>query len=472
MVTDNELTEAIYAKYIAPTERPAKRLVGIELEYPIVNLTDATDKEITRPVDFEVVHRLADSFVSRFGLTKQTRDDNGFIYNAEDIETGDILSFDCSYNTLELSFGVEDDLSVVRDRFDAYYSFIQEKLRQDNHMITGLGINPGYKVNIPEPVANGRYRMLYRHLQSYVDYGNVIPFHHYPNFGMFSCASQVQLDINRESLVESLNTYTRLEPVKAVLLANSAFTADENHSFLASRDYLWKYSLHGINPHNVDDYDTILHSLDEVVNYIKTMSLYCIDRDGKYINFPPMRLDEYFRADRIRGKYFDQETGQDEIIEFEPKIEDLEYLRSFKFNDLTFRGTIEFRSVCEQPVKDVMASAAYHTGLNKKIRDLTILLDNEKTVFQQGYSVGELRRMFTIGTFPGFINRERIYDVAKETLDIARAGLRERGNGEEIYLEPLYERVYNKTNPALDFLNMKNEGKSITEIVEKYAENK
>ena len=28
MVTDNELTEAIYAKYIAPTERPAKRLVG------------------------------------------------------------------------------------------------------------------------------------------------------------------------------------------------------------------------------------------------------------------------------------------------------------------------------------------------------------------------------------------------------------------------------------------------------------
>ena len=38
------------------------------------------------------------------------------------------------------------------------------------------------------------------------------------------------------------------------------------------------------------------------------------------------------------------------------------WLRPFKFADLTQRGTIEFRSVCEQPVRDALAPAAFHAG--------------------------------------------------------------------------------------------------------------
>ena len=469
MVTEKELSEAIYAKYIKPTERAAGKLVGVELEYPIVNLKDATQDQIMRPVDFDVVHRFAEKFVTRFSFDEVTRDDDGYIYNAEDKNTGDILSFDCSYNTLELSFGAEEDINKIKARFDDYYTYIQDIFSEDEHMITGLGINPGYSINKAQPIANGRYRMLFRHLESYTKYGDIIPFHHFPNFGMFSCASQVQLDINKESLVETLNTFTKLEPMKAVILANSAFKIDENKKYLASRDYLWKYSLHGLNPHNVDDYDTVLHSIDEVVSYIKTMSLYCTDKDGKYINFAPTRLDEYFKSDRVKGEYFSNETGRIEEISFEPSIGDLEYLRSFKFNDLTFRGTIEFRSVCEQPVRDVMASAAFHAGLKKKTRDLSILLDSERDIYQQGYSVGELRRMFTTGSCPGFINESRIYDVAREILDISKSGLRERGLGEEVYLDALYERVENKTNPAIDFVRAKKSGKSITEIIKDYA---
>lgn len=469
MFNDKELSEAIYAKYIKPTERPARKFVGIELEYPIVNLRSAADDHITRPVDFNVVHLFAEKFVTKFSFDEVTRDDDGYIYNAQDTNTGDILSFDCSYNTLELSFGVEEDISIIKKRFDLYYDFIKETLAEDDHMITGLGINPGYKINKYEPIANGRYRMLYRHLQSYTEYGNAIPFHNYPNFGMFSCASQVQLDVNKESLVDTLNTFTMLEPMKAVILANSAFAVDEYHKFLASRDYFWKYSLHGLNPHNVDDYDTVLHSIDEVVNYIKTMSLYCLDRDGKYINFAPTRLDDYFAQDTVKGVYYSNETDRIEEISFEPSLEDIEYLRSFKFNDLTYRGTIEFRSVCEQPVKDVMASAAFHAGLKKKTKDMELLLSTEKKVYQQGYSVGELRRMFTEGDCPGFIDQDRIFDLAKEIIDLAKLGLKERGFGEEIYLDSLYERVENKTNPAIDYVKARKSGKSITEIIKEYA---
>ena len=34
------------------------------------------------------------------------------------------------------------------------------------------------------------------------------------------------------------------------------------------------------------------------------------------------------------------------------ELEDLQYLRTFKYEDLTYRGTVEFRSCCTQPIPD------------------------------------------------------------------------------------------------------------------------
>ena len=58
--------------------------------------------------------------------------------------------------------------------------------------------------------------------------------------------------------------------------------------------------------------------------------------------------------------------GSYKEISFSPAIEDLEYLRTFKFVDLTFRGTIEFRSVCCQSITDVMTVASFHLGLKNQ----------------------------------------------------------------------------------------------------------
>ena len=469
MMQDTELYSAIYQKYILPTERKAKPVVGVELEYPIVNLKNIGLSEVTEPVDFDVVHRLAESFVVRFGFAKVTRDDDGEIYLAEDPRTGDTLSFDCSFNTLELSFGVEENICILKNRFDRYFSFIEEKLLAERHTLTGMGINPGLHVNRVEPIHNGRYRMLLHHLESYNAYGNRIHFHHYPNFGLFSCASQVQVDAEKEHVVEMLNTFNRLEPLKALLFANSVFAADADHRFLASRDYLWKHSLHGLNPHNVDEYDKRLHSVDEIVRYISSESLYCLERDGKYINFPPILLEEYFRGKAVRGEYFDNEEGRYRYATFEPRIEDLTFLRSFKFNDLTFRGTVECRSVCEQPVKDVMSVAAFHAGLVAKLPELTKLLSENVGLYQQGYSIGELREIFVRQEHTRRFDDEA-YELIGEVLSLAEDGLALRGHGEEKFLEPLFERAEKRTNPALEFLEKQKAGRALREIILGYAE--
>ena len=98
MITKEIIREAIYQKYITPTQRKANDYVGVEFELPIVNLKK-------QAVDFDVVHALAEAFVSHFHFDKRMTDDDGYIYSALKSENGDDLSFDCSYNTLEFSFG-------------------------------------------------------------------------------------------------------------------------------------------------------------------------------------------------------------------------------------------------------------------------------------------------------------------------------------------------------------------------------
>ena len=452
------LAEAIHNKYILPTRRKRNPYVGVEFELPIVNLAK-------QPVDFTVVHALTDAFIGRFGFDIIRRDDSGDIYNAQSPLSDDILSFDCSYNTLEMSFGVETDLNVIHGRFLEYYTFIQDFLRPHRHTLTGMGINPYYDINRNEPIPNGRYRMLFHHLSSYEKYGEALPFHHNPNFGLFSCASQVQLDVEEGNVAETLNTFSKLEPLKSLLFANSVW--GEDHELLCGRDQFWKYSLHGLNPHNVDMYAVEFHSAHEVEEYIRTMSLYCVEREGRYINFPPMPLREYFAAETVTGEYFDGERYRD--ITFEPRIEDLEYLRSFKFEDLTYRGTVEFRSVCEQPVSEIMAPAAFHAGLLENLHQLTEILDKDVILYQNGYNAVELRELLNKRRLPGFIDRDRTSRLLGEILDLARDGLEKRGLNEEHFLDPLYHRAKHLYSPARQIADGLDSGVPIEYYIEEFA---
>lgn len=449
------LDAAIYEKYIRPIQRPRRRYAGVEFELPIVNLEH-------KAVDFAVVHGLTDAFIRRFRFDEIHRDDEGYIYSALHGETGDGLSYDCSFNTLEFSFGVERDLNRIYRRFVDYYTFIQGYLADHRHTLTGMGLNPYHEVNHEVPIANGRYRMLLHHLQSYTKYGDAILFHHTPDFGLFCAASQVQLDAQVDTVIDTLNAFAKLEPLKVLLFANSPCG-----DLLCSRDHFWKHSLHGLNPHNVDTYETRLNSVEELIAYIRSMSIYCLEREGKYINFAPTPLEAYFSSSRITGEYFDGREYRS--ITFAPSLEDLAYLRSFKFEDLTYRGTIEFRSVCEQPVSEIMAPAAFHAGLIEMVPELTALLDGDRSVYQQGFSPSELRELFVRKRLPAFLDRAAASDLITRVLDLARAGLGKRGMGEERFLEPLYHRAKYLMSPARQMVEGVEAGVPVEEYIREYA---
>ena len=460
MISEEIVRKKLFEQFIKPTQEK-KNFIGVEIEIPIINL----DKSA---VDFDVVHKVTDKFQKQFcDFKKDGIDYEGNIFSLKNNNNDDVFCYDCSYNNIEFAMGKEKDLFPIYDRFCDYYAFTKDCFEEYNHTLTGMGINPYRKYNKYNPIPSERYLMLYHHLKSFKNYNNLMHFHNYPEYGMFSSASQVQLDVYKDDLVKMINIFSKIEPIKALLFSNSVLFED-NKDVICFRDILWEFSTHGVNPHNIGMYDVDFKNLNDLEAYLESLNIYCVMRDGAYINFPSMNLLEYYKKDYVCGEIYC--NGKYREIEIKPCISDIKYLRPFKFINLTFRGTVEFRSVCTQPIKDSMSVAAFHLGLKEKLDELHELISNDDVIYHKGYTAGELRKLLIHEEVPMFINKNDLCNLSKEIVDLAECGLKERGIGEEIFLNPLYERIKQHTNPGKDLITSMNDGIKLEKIIKDYGE--
>ena len=176
-----------------------------------------------------------------------------------------------------------------------------------------------------------------------------------------------------------------------------------------------------------------------------------------------MNLLEYFSKDYVRGEIYCR--GKYRGIDIKPCINDIKYLRPFKFINLTFRGTVEFRSICTQPIRDSMSVAAFHLGLKDKLDELEEIISNDNVIYHKGYTAGELRKLMIQEKIPEFINKDDLCGLCKNIVDLANEGLCERGIGEETFLKPLYERIKNHSNPGKEIIQSLYDGVKIEEII-------
>ena len=460
MIDEEIIRNKLYAEFIKPTNQK-KNFIGIEIEIPIINL----DK---KAVDFDVVHEITAKFQKQYDDFKSDGIDyNGNVFALKNPKTEDIVCYDCSYNNIEFAMGREKELFSIHERFGEYYSFVKESFEEHNHTLTGMGINPYRKYNINEPIPSERYLMLYHHLKSVDNYRNTpMYFHKYPEYGMFSSASQVQLDVNKQDLIQTINVFSKIEPIKALLFSNSVLYG-ENNQFTCFRDALWEYSTHGVNPHNIGVYDVDFNDIDDLQAYLESLNMYCVMRDGAYINFPSINLLEYFSRKYVHGEIYCR--GHYREIDIRPCVNDIKYLRPFKFINLTFRGTVEFRSICTQPINDSMCVAAFHLGLKDKLDELEEIIENDEVIYHKGYTAGELRKLLIQDKIPEFINQKELSALVRNIVDLASDGLRKRGVGEEIFLKPLYERIKNHSNPGKKIIQSVQKGMKIEEIIRDYG---
>jgi gamma-glutamylcysteine synthetase len=161
--------------------------------------------------------------------------------------------------------------------------------------------------------------------------------------------------------------------------------------------------------------------------------------------------------------------GHYEKIDITPSIDDIKYLRPFKFINLTSRGTVEFRSVCTQPAKDSMTVAAFHLGLKENMNNLKQLIEDQSETYTNEYTPTQLRKLLIQSEIPEYLDKNQLYEFTNKIVNVASDGLKQRGIGEEKFLKPLYERIKKQTNPAKDILNSLNNNRTMEELIKEYG---
>lgn len=413
-------------RYLKNIKENPDLYIGIELEFPIVHTKEeATDTQVTKNLMVFLKEHL--------GLEVEKRDQDGNPIQLVEPKSQDRILFEVSYTTLEFAFGKARNIQEVEGRFQAYMNIIQEKLGEKDHAIQGWGIHPNWNQNDNRPVAYPRYQMLmaYLNMSSQV---RTVSLHAFPEYGAFICGSQVQLDVSKSNYLRVINAFTQVEAAKAYLFANSEFSGADWDTQI-SRDIFWEDSMHGIYPENVGVNAKLFKDEDDFFDYLDHSAIFTAERDGETYYFYPIRARDYLATEEIPAYTL---NGKETLLV--PQERDFQTHRSYQYQDLTTRGTVEFRSVCTQTLDRTFASAAFHLGLLVNLDKLEAYLETAPFFESFGRDYKSLRRQFSKKQ----LTEEEtagIIQFSKDLLAIAEQGLEMRDQSEMTYLEPLKEEL-------------------------------
>ena len=413
-------------RYLENIKENPDLFVGVELEYPVVNLEG-------KATDIEVVKELFRYLPSILGFTIEKVDEFGNPIQLLDPVSQDTILFEVSYTTIEFAFGKAETIQEVEERFRDYMELIQKRLGEANHAIIGSGIHPYWEENENQPVAYPRYQML----MNYLKLSRTVlekDLHDYPQYGAFICGSQVQLDVSKSNYLRVINAFTQIEAAKAYLFANSEFSGADWDTKI-SRDIFWEESMHGIYPENVGVNARLFKDENDFFDYLDYSAIFTAERDGETYYFYPILAKDYLGTPKIHAFALDGE----EILLY-PQEEDFQTHRSYQYQDLTTRGTVEFRSVCTQPLDRTFASAAFHLGLLVNLDKLETYLETAPFFEKLGRDYKSLRRQFSKKKLT-YEEESAIVEFSKGLLLLAEEGLEKRGQHEMTYLQPLKEEL-------------------------------
>jgi len=116
-----------------------------------------------------------------------------------------------------------------------------------------------------------------------------------------------------------------------------------------------------------------------------------------------------------------------------------------------------------------MCVSAFHLGLKDKLDELSELIENDDVIYHKGYTTTELRKLLIQNEIPHVFNKKEICKLSTDIVNLASEGLENRGIREEIFLNPLYKRIENHTNPGRELIKSIKKGIKIEKIIEDYG---
>ena len=478
----------IREKYITPFKKKDTGYVGVELEFPLINLkkesvsvallsSSSADSLMNRLISSPFDFKIADT------------GHDGLIAGVEN-SYGDLISFDNSFNNIEFSMGKALSVKEISARFYKYIQIIQDFLKENDHIITGMGTNP-YKDFISDsPVNYDIYncnRSFLNHIHTKMStIKTTVPaantaisspstsglkrYHGYIFFPAYISSVQTHIDATMDTFLEKFNLHASLDFARAALFSNSLPFSSEHKAFpdcICFRDYLWESGGFSYNPLNAGKNNRDFSSVDDFIESYMTRSIHMNMRNGKYNHFMPVPLKDYFSGSHNNSE--DITNSRPEDIDC-GRPEDIDCFYSFRTVEATFRGTIEIRSDCAQPIREAFAPSAFNFGISASYTEAKNLF---KSFIEEqnlsNYTNGELRDFIIYNNcLPGSSNKSLSAFLLK-LIQLSDSGLNKISPQDIPFLEPLYERALKLKCPAKEMKTLLSKGMSYEKMIRIYA---
>ena len=193
--------------------------------------------------------------------------------------------------------------------------------------------------------------------------------------------------------------------------------------------------MHGVFEENAGVFPKVFENEDDYFSYLSETAIFTATRGEVTYYFEPIRAKDYLNKPAIQAWSI---HGKE--VSIQPSEDDFQTHRSYQFQDLTTRGTVEFRSVCTQPFSATFVPAALHLGLLVNLEALESILKGTSLFEVFDYDYPKIRCLFSKKIISK-TDLKLILPLTETLLTCAEDGLKNRGFGEEVYLAPLQERL-------------------------------
>lgn len=388
-----------------------KKHVGMELEFPIVNLTGG-------PVPMDALRAMF-AALEEAGCRVERRSPEGMPLSAEDGE-GNTITFDTCYENLEYVTNNLPSMPPLYRQFRHWLRRAQGALESEGCALLGVAYNPLLENHWPRILPDARTRALNAWLCSE---GRGV------RGDFFCCISseQVHFNLDAQELPTLFETFARLDWLNILLFSNSPGHVD-GREYMCMRNELYLRSVFG-GLGLTGCQDIRARTLEDVARSYRGMKQFLRQRDGKLESFPATPVEEYY-ADARCG------VLPEDLLELEVERNIL----------TTPYGTAEYRVLCAQPFDESFCPSAFNEGLRVMLPETLRLA----RAFDEKYALPQPNvrcEMASRGDI-AFVARDAIESYADDLLALSRKGLARRGYGEEAFLGPLEKRPALLENPA------------------------
>jgi glutamate--cysteine ligase len=238
-----------------------------------------------------------------------------------------------------------------------------------------------------------------------------------------TCTVQVNLDFGDEAdMVEKLRVSLALQPLATAIFANSPFAEGKPNGYRTLRGKVWTDT----DPDRTGIPAVVFEDgfgFDRFADWVLDVPMYFIMREGRYIDAAgiPFRAFMEGRAEALAGHTATMGDWADHVTTV--------------FTDVRLKRFLEMRGADAGAPAYLTGLPAFWVGLlyddaaQKAARALT-----------RDWSVEQmhaLRNAVPAQALTATIGGRSLQDVARDVLAIARDGLKARGLGEEMHLDPV-----------------------------------